>query len=251
MANKINLTFLGTGANGGLPQMDCNCVFCKSKASKPRLRNGILFEIDQKKILIDASPDIRAQLSSVGLMLQDIDLIIISHLHWDHCGGLVELSCGRPLNINILCSAENRETLKVSSYFSFLFEMGFARFSKRGLGNVKPRLFKVKHDSNFPTSAIKITSGDKNVLVATDVDAINRKFLREIKKSDLVVFDGTFYEKSLHNHICIKQSASVLSKHTKNVVYTHINHSENIKGVNKYLSRFGFTLAFDGMRIKV
>jgi hypothetical protein len=63
--NKI--TILGSGTSTGVPILGCNCKVCQSKEMRnKRFRTSALIElVDQRKILINASPDLCTQESGL------------------------------------------------------------------------------------------------------------------------------------------------------------------------------------------
>lgn len=87
--NKI--TILGSGTSTGVPILGCKCEVCQSNEPRnKRLRTSALIELpDHKKILIDASPDLRTQL--INSRTDMIDAAIITHDHADHTHGMDDL----------------------------------------------------------------------------------------------------------------------------------------------------------------
>ena len=248
MKNTIKIKFLGTAANGGVPQIDCRCKNCKS-TKVVRKRNCILVETNGRKLVVDCGPDFHSQLIENNLRLQDLSCITISHLHWDHSAGLFDLSSGKVISVPLLVHSIIRRSLLNNNTFNYIFKNKWAKFSK--IREVSIKFVKIKHDPNFPTFAIKVLNGSKQILIATDIFKINKKFLNEAKKSNLIIFDSTFLTESKHWHMAVMKSAPILANVNKNVIYTHINHSENVKSVTEFLVKFGFRLAFDGMEVKI
>ena len=88
---KHTLTFLGTGAGGGVPSFFCDCAACLEAAQDARLertRCSILIS-GRKNVLVDAPPDLRRQLLAAGT--RQIDGFILTHTHYDHSGGLGDI----------------------------------------------------------------------------------------------------------------------------------------------------------------
>ncbi|BDH59893.1 MBL fold hydrolase [Lysinibacillus sp. PLM2] len=59
--------------------------------TKTSYHNNYIIQLDEKCILIDAGTTLRYSLLEAGFHYRDIDFIFISHLHFDHVGGLEEL----------------------------------------------------------------------------------------------------------------------------------------------------------------
>lgn len=87
--NKI--TILGSGTSTGVPILGCKCKVCQSNEPRnKRFRTSALIElVNQKKVLIDASPDLRSQL--LREKTETIDAVIITHDHADHTHGMDDL----------------------------------------------------------------------------------------------------------------------------------------------------------------
>jgi len=95
----VKLTFLGTGTSFGVPQIGCSCDVCRSTDPRDRRsRSGAIIETNGgRRILIDASPELRLQL--VAARVSSIDALFITHDHADHTHGLDDiraLTVGRP-----------------------------------------------------------------------------------------------------------------------------------------------------------
>ncbi len=86
----MELTFLGTGAAWGVPEVACDCIICKTMRLKQekRTRTSLLLQ-GESTLLIDCGPDAREQLQRHGV--SHIDGVFITHEHNDHYIGLDEL----------------------------------------------------------------------------------------------------------------------------------------------------------------
>lgn len=59
--------------------------------NKNRLASAYLLEADNKKILVDCGPGTLVRLSEVGIKLEEIDYVFITHFHADHTSDLFPL----------------------------------------------------------------------------------------------------------------------------------------------------------------
>ncbi|MBR5729844.1 MAG: MBL fold metallo-hydrolase [Prevotella sp.] len=86
----MKLTFLGTGTSVGVPAIGCTCPTCMSTdPHDKRLRCSALIETEQTRILIDTGPDFRQQM--LAQPFQKIDAVLLTHIHYDHVGGIDDL----------------------------------------------------------------------------------------------------------------------------------------------------------------
>lgn len=86
----LKVTVLGSGASGGVPLVGNNWGVCDPNEPKNRRRRcSILIESAETTILVDASPDCRAQLLDAGV--DHLDAVIFTHAHADHIHGIDDL----------------------------------------------------------------------------------------------------------------------------------------------------------------
>ncbi|HAU0216761.1 TPA: MBL fold metallo-hydrolase [Legionella pneumophila] len=70
----LKITFLGSGSSFAI--------------GPENYQSNVLLELENDTLLIDAGTDIKYSLRDQGLTYKDIKNVYISHLHYDHCGGL-------------------------------------------------------------------------------------------------------------------------------------------------------------------
>lgn len=117
-----SILVLGSGTSVGVPMIGCRCRVCTSTDPRDRrLRPSVLLKLDQKRILIDTSPDFRCQALRFGI--ERLDAILFTHSHADHILGLDDV---RPFNfmqkgeIPMYASAD---TLKaIEQTFRYVFD---------------------------------------------------------------------------------------------------------------------------------
>lgn len=108
----MRVRVLGSGAGGGFPQWNCNCDNCRivrsgSSRARARTQSSIAVSTDGLRwSLINASPDIRAQIESFdGLHAvgsprgTPIQAILLTNADIDHITGLLSLREFQPLCI--------------------------------------------------------------------------------------------------------------------------------------------------------
>lgn len=86
----MRVTLLGTGDTTGTPTVGCDCPTCERAlglgVERTRFSVHVRNERTGETLLVDASPDFRAQLRREGLAVPDVALV--THIHFDHLHGL-------------------------------------------------------------------------------------------------------------------------------------------------------------------
>ena len=92
----MKLRVLGCGTSTGVPRIGTGWGECDPEEPRNRrMRCALLVESAGERVLVDCGPDIRAQLLEAGV--GDVDHVVITHDHADHCHGIDEL---RPIAQN-------------------------------------------------------------------------------------------------------------------------------------------------------
>lgn len=222
----MTIKFLGTSSEKAIPREDCYCAQCQSKDKKDqRLRSSILIN---KKILIDASPDILKQLRQN--QIRNIDTLIVTHEHEDHIGGLkFILRINRDIR---LIRAKPGQHFKL---------MGIDFFA-----------FKVEHSKMVPTVGLVVN----DVAYIPDSLSLNlaEKYLQEVK---IAILDGSMLGRAFGGHLSINEIIATVRpyKNLKKIYFTHNGHTRKThKEMTAIVQKLGdkrFALAYDGLEIKV
>lgn len=95
------LRVLGSAAGGGSPQWNCGCPVCaavRAGAAAPRTQSSVAVSVDREHwFLINASPDVRAQIESCpdlhprGDRTTPLDAVLLTDAELDHTLGLLLL----------------------------------------------------------------------------------------------------------------------------------------------------------------
>lgn len=108
------IRLLGTAAGGGVPQWNCNCPVCREARTggghvQSRTQSSVAISADGRHwFLLNASPDIRAQIESFsslqpsnGTMRNSpIEAVLLTNADLDHTLGLLLLREGQKLRIH-------------------------------------------------------------------------------------------------------------------------------------------------------
>lgn len=104
---ELRFTILGCGSSGGVPRLGGHWGECDpNDARNVRRRCSLLVERETEdgttRVLIDTTPDMRAQLISAGV--GELDGVVYTHAHADHTHGLDDLrqvvfNIGRQLDV--------------------------------------------------------------------------------------------------------------------------------------------------------
>lgn len=218
---------LGSGAGGGFPQWNCNCLYCKgvrtgSLHAKTRTQSSIALSSNQSDwLLINASPDIRAQLEQFPPLLPrsgkkrgtGISAVLLVDSQIDHVAGLLSLREGGSLRI--YCTSDVERDL--STHFNIFpalrnycsldvrtIEPG-KPFKAQGLEGVLIHPVKVESkgppfsakESKAPGTNLGILIEDeasrRTLFYAPGIGAVDRHTFQVMKQSDCLLVDGTFW----------------------------------------------------------
>lgn len=252
---------LGTSA-GGVPQSDCmECRTCKyaidHDGKDVRTRQAIIIKNGEGYTLIDADPDLRFQLIREKISLNKIKEVFLTHAHGDHMFGLYEFAVGNVESVPIISDKKILENIFRKS-FDFLVKYGWTVPTELK-GKIKIREltfipFEVPHTPKDlgPTLGYKIIDKNKKTLTyVPDIAALTPEILEIIDNSDILIFDGVFYDRTMAFHISMKNSIPILQKlNIGKIIFTQMNHSELIHEELKKLVK-PYHVAYDGMKIKI
>lgn len=226
LEKKISIKFLGTSSEENIPRKDCDCFQCVSKDKKDSRRRSVI--LINKKILIDAGPDIAKQLSKSQIL--NLQAVLITHEHTDHNGGIKDLLRLRR-DIRII-------KLQAGQHFKLL--------------GVDFHAYKVKHSKMVPTVGVEINSAVYMSDFA-DLDwAI--KYLHESK---IAILDGSCLGRSFGGHLSMNESIGLTKplKNLQKIYFTHNGHTHRTyKEMEKLVQEIGdkrYHIAYDGLEIAV
>lgn len=223
-------------------------------------RNNTSFYIKSHTggILLDCGASTLIALKREGLSMDDIDLILITHLHGDHFGGLPFILCeiaaiGRrrkPLTIAGPDGIADAALRALDCFYPGveLTDQAPVKFLayKAGqvlkVGDIDVEPFKVVHSPESKPHALRISCNDTIVAYSGDTEWTDILF--EVSRdADLFICEGTTYDRKIGNHLSIRE---VLNRRdlitAKKIVFTHLAEE-----ALKASSSVPLTIAHDGM----
>ncbi len=258
----MKITVLGCGGSGGVPFADGtpggNWGVCDPDDPRNRRRRvSILVQQGGTTLLVDASPDLRAQLldSATG----QLDAVLFTHAHADHCHGLDELRAmayahGGP--IDAYMDRPTRELL--IRRFDYAFTS-----SHDPEGFYTPILNDVPIEGPIEIGAVRVVPfvqqhgretslgyrfGD--VAYSTDVSALDEAAFSALKGVKLWILD-CLRDRPHPTHCHLAQSLEWIARVAPaRAVLTHMNHQIDYQDLKRRCPP-GVEPGYDGMVLEV
>jgi len=250
--------FLGTGTSDGVPLIGCNCDVCLSTDERDkRTRSSVFISLNEKKILIDASIDLRIQFLRYGI--DDIDAILLTHSHFDHISGLNDI---RPINKKrnkkILCYADKFVCNDIRKRFDYFFN-----WVQLGGGVPEIDLIEIENDfllfDKIKIELLNVMHGKINILgyriggfaYITDASLIPDETYAKLKDLDVLVINALKKEKH-PTHFSLFQAINEAEKiKAKKTFITHISHKLGHREIEKLCLGKEIFPAYDGLRLNL
>ena len=253
----MKITFLGTGTSQGIPVIGCECDVCTS--SNPhfkRLRVAALIQVDNQNILIDAGPDFRQQMLSVGI--KHLEGILITHEHNDHIAGIDDV---RPFNFrsnkDMPIYGMQRVTDAIKVRFPYIFRqnpypgapqihLNIVDVDPFFIGSTKIMPIPILH-GKLPILGFRIY----NFAYLTDVKSIDENEIQKLQNLDLLVISALQLNKH-HSHCTLQEALTLINRiNPRQAKLIHMSHTMgNTDLLRSELPDF-VDFAYDGLQVSV
>ena len=252
------MVILGTGTSVGVPAIGCRCPVCTSQDRHDnRSRCSVVVGLPEGNLLIDTSPDLRAQFLREGIGI--VHAVLYTHEHADHIfglddlrlmqfylGGPVPLFCEPPVASRIQKSFDYAFGDPANSHAGAVPQVsiqliGTEPFDLLGAHIIPVRL---KHGPHFDVLGFRIG----NVAYCTDTNAIPPASLERLQGLDVLILDALRHH-SHATHFSLAEAVELANQlKPRQTYFTHISHDMGHEETNRSLGD-GMELAYDGLRI--
>jgi ribonuclease BN (tRNA processing enzyme) len=247
----LDVTFLGTG---------------DAFASRGRFQSGYIIDGAGCKILMDAGPTSLCAMKRLNIKPVDIDIVLISHLHGDHFGGLpfliLEYLWESPRRKSMVIAGPRHLEARTWSLFRTMFpfsrgdmervrrQLKFVVLepgSDQRIGKARVRTIRVPHMKRFCSMALRVELNGKTVAFTGD-SGWTDELVPFTAGADLFMCECTYFESTqLDFHINYPLLARKrASFDVGRMVLTHIGRE-----VLEHNSEVKLEMASDGMKLHV
>jgi phosphoribosyl 1,2-cyclic phosphate phosphodiesterase len=252
----MRLRFLGTGTSTGVPLIACRCAVCTSADSRDkRTRPSVLIEYDGRAVLIDTTPDFRAQ--ALREDLTRLDAVLYTHHHADHILGLDDTRTfyfRQHAPIPIYAQSHCLETIRRT--FQYIFD---ANYPYGGVVKLDPHVVDgpvelwglkfipvpVLH-GNMPITGYRFGGA----AYLTDVSAIPESSLPLLEGLEVLILD-CLRPHPHPTHLTVEQALATVERlRPRRAYFTHIAHELGHEQTNATLPSH-VQLAYDGLRLEL
>ena len=253
------MILLGTGTSVGVPALGCSCSVCQSDHPRnKRSRCSAILGLPDGNLLIDTSPDLRAQLlrEQIGICHS----VIYTHEHSDHVMGfddlrLFQFYLGHP--VPVYCNSYVEKRLKTAFAYSFNDQeqthvgqtpkVDIHRIdTMKSLEILGAHIIPIplKHGPNFDVLGFRID----NVAYCTDVSEIPEESMDLLQGLDTLVLDALRPDPHV-THFSIEQAIEIAQQlQARQTYFTHCSCRVDYETVSATLPS-GIDLSYDGLRI--
>jgi phosphoribosyl 1,2-cyclic phosphate phosphodiesterase len=259
-SDRMRVTVMGSGTSMGVPTLGCHCAVCESAdAHDKRLRPSLLLSRGEQNVVIDTTPDFRAQ--ALRARIDRLDAVILTHGHADHILGFDDL---RPFNFKqrgAMPVYGNEETFRiVRRAFAYVFD---EKPTLSSIPSVKLHVVKGPFElMGVKFVPVPLVHGEMAVLgfrfgraaYLTDFSRLPESSAALLEGLDDLILDA-LRDVPHPMHMTVEQSLALIDRlKPKRAWFTHIAHELPHAATNERLRKAGYPqvqLAYDGLTFEV
>lgn len=255
---SLTVTILGCGTSSGVPRIGNDWGQCDpAERRNRRTRASVLVESATTRILVDTTPDMRAQLLAADVI--DIDAILWTHDHADHCHGIDDVRQifhHRRAPVQGFARAETLELLR--RRFAYVFEgrhgypstvEGRALPDRLTIGDIEVQCVDQPHGEIYSTG-FRFTHDGRSVGYATDFHEVTEAMAALYKGVDVWVVDALrAAPHPTHAHLDLTLAAIAQAKPGR-AILTHMDQSMDYRRLCATLPA-GVEPGYDGLVVSM
>lgn len=255
---SLTLTILGSGTSSGVPRIGNDWGECDpAEPRNRRTRVSILVESPTTRILVDTSPDMRAQLLAADVVA--IDAILWTHDHADHCHGIDDvrqLFHHRRAPVPGFARAQTMRRLR--QRFTYAFD-GIGGYPPTIAGEHLPDRLRIgdidiacvdQPHGNIYSTGFRFAHGGCAIGYATDFHEITLHMLALYDRLDVWVIDALRIKPHpTHPHLAMVLEGIAAAAPAR-AILTHMDQSMDYASLLKTLPP-GVEPGYDGMRVHI
>ena len=252
----MKLRILGCGTSSGVPRVGNDWGDCDPAEPRNRRRRAsILVEHKGTRILVDTGPDLREQL--LDAEISDIDAVIWTHDHADHCHGiddLRQLFHARRAPVTGFARANTLTSLR--QRFAYAFE-GKGEYPPVVTGHTLADAFTVEDvavrvvdqpHGDITSAGFLFTADGKSIAYSTDFNILTDKMIALFRGADLWVVDALRHRPHpTHPHLAQALAWIGIVRPTR-AILTHMDQSMDYRTLLRDLPE-GVVPGYDGLEV--
>lgn len=246
VSNRVTFCPLASGSKG-------NCLYLATPNTKILIDGGL----SRKATL--------ARLADLGVGIEEIDAILVTHDHIDHILGLRLLS--ETYRLPILANLETAKGIASHAGCSLPFKI-FTTDEPFSFGDLEIHPFSIQHDTLDPVGFV-IHAEEKKIGIAADLGALTRGVIEHLRHCDMLYIEAnhepdwvmacsrpsSYKERvlsrlgHLSNQECARLLLEIAHEHLGHVYLAHL--SSECNSPEKALEVITSTLAERGIKLQI